>query len=103
MRSIGFKVLKLVRTRIGPLQGPCEQEVLSSKDQTQAVPVQNTDEGSSESASSRDPNPESRLPPLHKQRRRTPSMVPRGQVLRPGQYCMLLPKEVDAFFALADT
>ena len=102
MDGIGFRVLRLVRTGIGSLQGPCAQEFEISPDAKGGLPssicgtarervdVEQHD-ASPQAAGGRHRDGSARW---------HPRVVDRGQVLQVGDVVVLASEEVDALFAL---
>ena len=105
MDGIGFRVLRLVRTGIGSLQGPCAQEFEISPDAKGGVPssicgtarervdveLQEQHDASRQAAGGRHWDGSARW---------RPRVVERGQVLQVGDVVVLASEEVDALFAL---
>ena len=105
MDGIGFRVLRLVRTGIGSLQGPCAQEFEISPDAKGGVPssicgtarervdveLQEQHDASPQAAGGRHWDGSARW---------RPRVVERGQVLQVGDVVVLASEEVDALFAL---
>lgn len=88
-------MLRLVRTGIGPLRGPCEQD----SEIEAAVPAGSIGSNSDNGSRAGDEAGHG-LEDVGVTRRWWPRLVARGQVLRVGEATLLTAEEMDALFAL---
>ena len=98
-------MLRLVRTAIGPLRGPCEQDSeISAATTTSADPPAlggvAADLPDEEANIGVEKGEETCTETESGSKRWHPRLVERGQVLRVGEATLLSTREMDAFFAL---